>query len=82
MGKKIDYLQKIYDKNPVTGNYIIEVALDKYTDVFNDWDHASYKKRDMDPDLAYFLEDCADDIPSKHKFDICFYVPKEVKDKR
>lgn len=82
MGKNVDYLQKIYERNPITGNYIIEVALDKYTDVFNDWDYASYKKRDMDPELAYFLEDCADDIPGKYGLDICFYIPKEIKDKR
>lgn len=78
--KKSDYLNKIYEKNPVTGNYVIEVALDKYTDVFNDWDNSPYKKRDMDPDLAIFLENCFDEIPQKQGVDICFYVPKEVKD--
>lgn len=78
--KKIDYLNKIYEKNPVTGNYVIEVALEKYTDVFNDWDNSPYKKRDMDPDLALFLENCFDEIPQKQGVDICFYVPKEIKD--
>lgn len=78
--KKSDYLNKIYEKNPVTGNYVIEVALAKYTDVFNDWDNSPYKKRDMDPDLAIFLENCFDEIPQKQGLDICFYVPKEVKD--
>ena len=78
--KKSDYLQKIYEKNPSTGNYVIQVALDKYNDIFNDWDRAPYRKRDMDPDLAIFLENCFEEIPEKHGVDICFYLPKEEKD--
>lgn len=78
--KKPDYLQKIYEKNPATGNYVIQVALDKYTDVFNDWDNSPFKKRDMDPDLAEFLENCFDEIPQENGVDICFYLPKEIKD--
>ncbi|MGK0468716.1 MAG: hypothetical protein ACJAX4_004055 [Clostridium sp.] len=78
--KKSDYLQKIYEKNPTTGNYVIQVALDKYNDIFNDWDHAPFKKRDMDPDLAIFLENCFEEIPDKYGVDICFYLPKEGKD--
>lgn len=78
--KKSDYLQKIYEKNTSTGNYVIQVALDKYNDIFNDWDRAPFRKRDMDPDLANFLENCFEEIPSKHGVDICFYLPKEEKD--
>lgn len=78
--KKPDYLQKIYEKNPATGNYVIQVALDKYTDVFNDWDNSPFKKRDMDPDLAEFLENCFDEIPQEDGVDICFYLPKETQD--
>ena len=78
--KTNDYLQNIYEKNPSTGNYVIQVALDKYNDIFNDWDRAPFRKRDMDPDLAIFLENCFEDIPAKHGVDICFYLPKEEKD--
>ena len=78
--KKSDYLQKIYEKNTSTGNYVIQVAIDKYTDIFNEWDRAPFRKRDMDPDLALFLENCFEDIPAKHGVDICFYLPKEEKD--
>ncbi|WP_373899245.1 hypothetical protein ACER0A_002385 [Haloimpatiens sp. FM7315] len=74
-------MNKIFEINPSTGNYIIEISLDKYTDVFNDWDHASFKKRDMDPDLVLFIENCSEDIPLKYGIDICFYLPKEIQDK-
>lgn len=49
-----DYLKKIYEKNTNTGNYIIEVSLNKYTDIFNDWDNSPLPKRDLDPDLDFF----------------------------
>ena len=78
--KKSDYLHKIYEKNASTGNYVIQVALDKYNDIFNDWDRAPFRKRDMDPDLANFLENCFEEIPSKYGVDICFYLPKQEKD--
>jgi len=78
--KKSDYLQKIYEKNNTTGHYVIQVALDKYADIFNDWDNAPFRKRDMDPDLAIFLENCFEEIPEKHGVDICFYLPKEGRD--
>ncbi len=78
MSKKINYLNKIYEKNHETGDYIVEVSLDSYTDIFNEWDHASYKKRDMDPELALFIENCSLEIPFKYGINICFYLPKEI----
>lgn len=78
---KIDYLNKLYEKNSTSGNYIMEILLDKYVDVFNDWDHASYKKRDLDPQLSYFLEDCCSEIPTRYGLEICFYLPKQNQDK-
>jgi hypothetical protein len=76
--RKNDLLSKLYERNQETGNYVIEVALDRYSDVFNDWDHAAFRKRDMNPELAYFLEDCSREIPLRHDVDVFFYLPKEV----
>lgn len=76
--RKTDYLQKIYEKNPETGHYIIEVSLDKYTDIFNDWDHSSIAKRDLDPDLSSFFESCSADIPLKYGIDFYFYISKDT----
>ncbi|SKA96686.1 hypothetical protein SAMN05443428_12213 [Caloramator quimbayensis] len=77
--KREDYLKKIYERNPDTGNYIIEVSLNKYTDIFNDWDNAPFQKRDLDPDLDFFLRSCSYDIPFKHDIEICFYISNEVR---
>lgn len=76
--KKIEYLNKLYERSSETGNYIIEISLHKYGDIFNEWDHASYKKRDLDPELAEFIDNCSTDIPLKYGIDLCFYLPKEL----
>ncbi len=74
-------LNKIYDRNPETGHYKIEVSLKNYAEIFNDWDHAPYKRKDIDPDLLAFLEDSIDDIPMPYPIDICFYISDEAQNR-
>lgn len=78
---KSEPIGSLYERNPVTGNFIIEIALDKYGDVFNEWDHATYRKRDMDPELAFFLEESSAEIPIRYGLDLVFYLPKQEMDK-
>lgn len=78
---KNDPVSSLYERNPVTGNYIIEIALDKYGDVFNEWDHATYRKRDMDPELAFFLEESSAEIPRRYGLDLVFYLPRQEMDR-
>ena len=63
MGKRKSLLEKIYEQNPHNGNYIIELSLVNYADIFNEWDHAPMRRKDIDPDLLRFLDDSIDDIP-------------------
>lgn len=77
MRKIESMLDKIYEKNQSTGNYIIEVALKNYAEIFNDWDNAPYKRKDINPELLSFLEDSIDDIPMKHAIDISFFLSSE-----
>ncbi len=75
--KKRNYLRQIYKQNPETEAYIIEVSLDSYNEVFNGWDPSPIKKRDIEPDLLRFIEQCAYDIPLKYNVELTFYIPKE-----
>ena len=72
---KINY-KKIYRTNPETGAYIIGVSLDKYEDLFNEWDPAPFKRKDMDPDLRQFLSTCETDIPDLEPIELCFELPE------
>jgi hypothetical protein len=55
---------------------MIEVALDNYEDIFNEWDPAPFKRRDIDPDLRTFFEECSEEISLKHDIAIVFFLPK------
>ena len=77
---KEDYLKRIYKTNPDTGAFIIEVSLDDYTDIFNGWDPSPVRRRDLDPDLVDFLEQCASDIPLEFPLELQFYIPQDKYD--
>jgi len=81
MSRVDSLLEKIYARNPVNGHYIIEVSLTNYIEIFNDWDHAPYKRKDINPELLGFLEDSIDDIPMDDEIDLCFYLAEETKSK-
>lgn len=73
--KKKNYLKQIYKQNQNNGAFIIEVSLDNYNEVFNGWDPSPIKRRDIEPDLLNFIEQCAYDIPLKHEVELNFYLP-------
>jgi hypothetical protein len=73
-------LKKIYQQDPETAAFLIEVALDRYEEIFNEWDPAPYKRRDLNPDLRYYLEDSSDDIPLKHNVKLLFKAPAQIYD--
>lgn len=58
---------------------MIEIALARYADIFNKWDPAPFKRRDLDPDLALYLEGSAEEIPVHHPIELYFIVLKQVR---
>jgi hypothetical protein len=70
-----DLIDRLYVVNPDTGDYVVEIALEDYRDVFNDWDRAAMPYKDMDPELRAFLEGCSDDIPLSRGIQIQFFLP-------
>ena len=75
-----DGLGKVYQVDPATGAFLVEVALDRYEDVFNEWDPAPYKRRDLDPDLLTYLNESSLDIPLRYELTVSFTVPAEASD--
>lgn len=73
-------LKKIYQQNPDTGAFLIETALDRYEDIFNEWDPAPYKRRDLNPDLRRYLEDSSGDIPLRKPVELLFKAPAQIYD--
>ncbi|MDD5091003.1 MAG: hypothetical protein PHQ23_08805 [Candidatus Wallbacteria bacterium] len=81
--RKIDrteFYEKLYSRDPQTGAYVIEISLDNYLELFNEWDPAPYKIRDLDPDLLDYLELSSYEIPLRFPVKICFKAPLRIKD--
>ena len=62
----------LYRRNKETGRVIIDIALDDYQEFFHEWDNSVFKKRDIHPELAEFLDLCSEDIPLRKKLEIIF----------
>lgn len=65
----------VYSKFEETNRYAIEAAVDNYEDIFNEWDPAPFKRRDLNPALQTFLEECSRDISIQHPLAIVFSMP-------
>ena len=80
MALKTELFNEIYAIDTANNAYMIEVALDQYTDIFSEWDPAPFKRRELDPDLQIYLESSADEIPSKYSIEVCFTLPPGIRD--
>ncbi|HSM81190.1 MAG TPA: hypothetical protein VLS96_05870, partial [Nodosilinea sp.] len=80
MALKEELFNEIYVVDEANNAYMIEAALDHYTDIFSEWDPAPFKRRELDPDLQFYLESSADEIPKKYSIEVCFTLPPGSRD--
>lgn len=66
--------ENLYRKNEDTGRIIIDIDLGNYLEFFHEWDNSTFKKRDIHPELAQFLDLCSEDIPLRKKLEIAFFL--------
>lgn len=76
---KPDGLKELYRYNEEHRRFIVEISLDYYRELFNDWDAAPMPKKDLDPELVDYLEQVALDIPLKQNIEIRFILPRGTK---
>jgi len=74
--ERLGLFAEIYRFDEEANSYVIEIALDSYSDIFSEWDPAPFKLRDIDPDLELYLEGCSDDIPFKYPVILSFSIPQ------
>ncbi len=80
MTPKDGFFHEVYSVDQANNAYMVEVALDQYTDIFSEWDPAPFKRRELDPDLQLYLESSADEIPAKYSIEVCFSLPYGTRD--
>ncbi|HAS72805.1 MAG TPA: hypothetical protein DCS67_01515 [Clostridiales bacterium UBA8960] len=72
------YYQEAYRFDPDENGYIIDVSLDSYDDVYDEWDPSPFKKRDIEDEFDDFVRDSSSDIPLKYGLIIELYLPVEA----
>ena len=80
MMKQDKLFSQFYTFDKSTNCYMVEIALDQYTDIFNEWDPTPFKRREIDPDLRLYLEGSCEEIPRRYPIEICFLVPGKIRD--
>ena len=61
-------------------SFVVEVALNSYADIFNDFDPSPYRKKDLNPELMDYLNECSSDIPLDYPLILQFKIPKNQLD--
>lgn len=79
-GNGFSQIQKQYRFEEGSDAYLIEVSLDDYDDVYNEWDPAPFKKRFIEEDFDEFIVSSSEDIPLKYNLIIVLYIPEQKKD--
>ena len=80
--RKKRYFQKLYNYDEENKKYLIEVSLDDYDDVYDDWDPSPFKKRDIEDEFNDFIVNSSEDIPLMYDISIVLYLPESKKDVR
>jgi len=71
--------KNLYRVDKATNTAFIDVNINFYREIYNEWDFSPYINRDLDDDLFEYLENCAEEIPSKHNLAIVFHIPVHIK---
>lgn len=64
----------------ICSNYIIDIALNNYEDIFNSWDSSSYGLRDLNSSLKAFILESSYRINLNHKLTFRFNIKQNIKD--
>lgn len=56
----------------------VDIQIDSYTELYNEWDFSPYANRDIDEDLYEYLEEAAFEISKKHFICIVFNIPRSL----
>jgi hypothetical protein len=75
-------LKDLYTYHPESKRYVLEIDIDQYQDMFNTWDAAPLKRKDIEPDLMDYLETAGRDIPLKNDIMISFIIPESARDEK
>ncbi len=78
--RKKNYFKSLYKFDKASDSYLIDVSLDSYNDVYDDWDPSPFRKRDIKEEFNDFVVNSSEDIPLKYKISIMLHLSHSKKD--
>lgn len=72
--------KKVYRYDLQTGTFYIDIKLDDYHQLCNEWDFSPQTNRDLDEDLLEYLCGCCAEIPNRAVLEIIMNLPEKVYD--
>jgi hypothetical protein len=76
-----DILKSMYRYDEENKQYLLELSLNDFDELFNEWDASPIRKKDLDPELVDYLIEAMNEIPSRENIGISFKLNQKVKDK-
>lgn len=76
-----NYLNGVNDISKSTLQYIVNLKVQKYNDIFDNLDNSPLKVRNINKDIQLYLKDSLASIPSKNSIGISFHITGEKRDK-
>lgn len=76
-----NYFNGVNDINKSTLHYIVNLKVQKYSDIFDNLDNSPLKVRNINKNIQLYLKDSFANIPSKNSMSISFHITGEKKDK-
>lgn len=73
-------MKGLYRYSKELNTVYIDIDIDFYREIYNEWDFSPVTNSDLDDDLIEYLEDCASEISKKHQICIVFHIPPNIKD--
>jgi hypothetical protein len=76
-----NYFNEVNDINKSTLHYIVNLKVQKYSDIFDNLDNSPLKVRNINKNIQLYLNDSFANISSKNSMSISFHITGEEKDK-
>ncbi len=70
---------KLFRYNKQAKKAYIDISLDTYREIYNEWDFSPQIKKDLDGDLLEFLKGSAEEIPDNYKIEIVCHLPENIR---
>lgn len=78
--KSHSHIKNQYKYEKENNAYLIEVSLDDYDEVYDDWDPSPFKKRDIEDEFNDFIYQSSEDIPFQYNLYIILYLLTTTQD--